>query len=109
MTSSDTVDVAGREENAGTRDGGGKGTAGITLPYVAQDNLELLTVELVERCLDLTYKGGDILGQHPDTGEDVSICSNTGDREFKVWRGGYWVACAAPFTPPRSLSYACWV
>lgn len=45
-----------------------------TVPYVAQDNLELLTVDLVERCLDSAYKGGDVLGQHPDTGEDVSSC-----------------------------------
>ena len=46
-------------------------SAAVTLPYVAQDNLELLTVDLVERCLDSTYKGGDLLGQHPETGEDV--------------------------------------
>lgn len=44
----------------------------VTVPYVAQDNLELLTAELVERCLDSSFKGGDVLGQHPDTGEDVS-------------------------------------
>lgn len=48
-----------------------KSSSAVTLPYVAQDNLELLTVDLVERCLDSTYKGGDLLGQHPDTGEDV--------------------------------------
>lgn len=65
-----------KEEGAGE---GGEGEAGgekkksaaVTLPYVAQDNLELLTVDLVERCLDSTYGGGDLLGQHPETGEDV--------------------------------------
>lgn len=46
-------------------------SSAVTLPYVAQENLELLTVDLVERCLDSTYKGGDLLGQHPETGEDV--------------------------------------
>lgn len=51
-----------------------KKSAAVTLPYVAQDNLELLTVDLVERCLDSTYKGGDLLGQHPETGEDVGVC-----------------------------------
>lgn len=52
---------------------GGKRLLNVTLPYVAQDNLELLTVDLVERCLDSNYKGGDLLGQHPDTGEDVGL------------------------------------
>ncbi|CAM9633486.1 unnamed protein product [Scytosiphon promiscuus] len=50
-----------------------KSSSAVTLPYVAQDNLELLTVDLVERCLDSTYRGGDLLGQHPDTGEDIRI------------------------------------
>lgn len=48
-------------------------TAAVTLPYAAQENLELLTPHLVEGCLDSSFKGGDILGQHPSTGEDVRI------------------------------------
>lgn len=44
----------------------------ITVPYAAQEDLELLTEDLIERCLDSSFKGGDVLGQHPDTGEDVS-------------------------------------
>lgn len=44
----------------------------VTVPYAAQDDLELLTAELIDRCLDSSFKGGDVLGQHPDTGEDVS-------------------------------------
>ncbi|CAN0320026.1 unnamed protein product, partial [Ectocarpus sp. 6 AP-2014] len=57
----------------GEEEEGEKKSSAVTLPYVAQDNLELLTVDLVERCLDSTYRGGDLLGQHPDTGEDIRI------------------------------------
>lgn len=59
------------EGRGGGEEEGEKKSSAVTLPYVAQDNLELLTVDLVERCLDSTYRGGDLLGQHPDTGEDV--------------------------------------
>ena len=65
-------EVEGGEEG-GERSLWGNGhSTNVTLPYVAQENLELLTVELVDRCLDSSFKGGDLLGQHPETGEDVS-------------------------------------
>lgn len=68
---------SGAQDAEGPRGGeeeeGEKKSSAVTLPYVAQDNLELLTVDLVERCLDSTYGGGDLLGQHPDTGEDVRV------------------------------------
>lgn len=67
-----------------------KKSVAVTLPYVAQDNLELLTVDLVERCLELTYKGGDLLGQHPETGEDVGFALG--------WLVGWpWHGCCSCF------------
>lgn len=62
------------EEGKGVEEGSGvvEKAKTIPLPYVAQDNLELLTVELIETCLESNYNGGDILGQHPKTGEAVS-------------------------------------
>ncbi|CAN0317880.1 unnamed protein product, partial [Ectocarpus fasciculatus] len=65
--------VGSGEQDAEEEEGEEKKSSAVTLPYVAQDNLELLTVDLVERCLDSTYRGGDLLGQHPDTGEDVGV------------------------------------
>ncbi|CAM9581001.1 unnamed protein product, partial [Ectocarpus fasciculatus] len=65
--------VGSGEQDAEEEEGEEKKSSAVTLPYVAQDNLELLTVDLVERCLDSTYRGGDLLGQHPDTGEDIRI------------------------------------
>lgn len=67
----------GRSERTGGDDDGEHGGAAsaVTLPYAAQENLELLTPELVEGCLDSSFKGGDNLGQHPVTGEDVRIFS----------------------------------
>ena len=63
--------MEGGSEKTGVK--GSSVASAVTLPYIAQENLELLTPELVERCLDSTYKGGDVLGQHPDTGEDVRL------------------------------------
>ena len=68
------LEVAGQQQQGEEEEEGEeKKSSAVTLPYVAQDNLELLTVDLVERCLDSTYKGGDLLGQHPETGEDVGL------------------------------------
>ncbi len=88
--------AAGKEEEEQEEEEEGgqeKKSSAITLPYVAQDNLELLTVDLVERCLDSTYKGGDLLGQHPETGEDVS---ERASQTFFFLTGSWCLCCAAP-------------
>lgn len=73
LTPASTVSAISTNGRRERMNGDGGHASAVTLPYAAQENLELLTPGLVEGCLDSSFKGGDILGQHPSTGEDVRI------------------------------------
>ncbi|CAM9388970.1 unnamed protein product, partial [Discosporangium mesarthrocarpum] len=70
-----------RGEPGGRGEGEGKGRQATpsvkgkktTLPYAVTDDLDLLTPELVENAVEMGSTGGTVIGQHPETGEDVSV------------------------------------